>query len=76
MTAAQKSALEIIHVELIAIYDRLETIKNDVEDAYSERSEKWQESEAGETEKTILYSIETALSSLEDTNDVLEEAKN
>lgn len=71
MTEARKAVAAMLPA-LRDAADQLQAIQDDLQAAYDDKSERWQESERGENAMTDITNLEEAIGLLEDATCLLE----
>lgn len=75
MKQGELKRLASMAVQLEQMSAELEQIKDDEQEAHDAKSEKWQESEAGEASAERLSNIELAIEQIEAAKDSLSDAQ-
>jgi Tfp pilus assembly protein PilE len=74
MNLADKKRLEVARATISEVAAILEEIRDVEQEKFDEKSDKWKESPAGETEETRIASLSDAIDQLENIDSNLETA--
>lgn len=66
MNKARRSQLAAIHADLNALLARIEDVRSEEQDAFDNRPENFQESDAGQVVQDIIGELDSIVGSLED----------
>lgn len=75
MNKQRRKALEELHSLLTDVYERVEAVMEEEQEAYDNLPENLQESERGEAMSDAISNLESAASSIDEAMDYLEEAQ-
>lgn len=68
-------AAAAIHAKIDSFYEDLEALHADAEEYFGERSERWQEGEAGEQYREVVDALEAAVTAADECRDQLNVAE-
>jgi len=71
MNKTQQKKVLIFQDEISALRDKFEDFKNEIEEAFEKKSEKWQESDEGQEMQSDMSNIEDCYNYLDNAADVL-----
>lgn len=69
MNATQKKELKRIYGELESLQEAAETLATELQDAFDEKSEKWQEGETGQAAESLATDVQSLADDIERAKD-------